>query len=110
MSKFFRITAIILLIISAFVLLVGLIDLGEPEAIWVAFSGLVSAVAGLSLYTVGDLLDRVNYLEDRLNIHLPIEKSEDDLPQVKCKKCRTEYDMDYPKCPCCGTPTELNNN
>ncbi len=108
MSKFFRIVAIILLIISAFMLLAGLINLEEIEAIFIAFSGFCGIVAGLALYTVGDLLDRVNYLEDQLNVHLPAQ-SEEKLPQVKCKNCGNEYDMDYPKCPYCGVNTEFGN-
>ena len=106
MSKFFRIVAIILLIISAFMLLAGLINFEEIEAIFIAFSGFCGIVAGLALYTVGDLLDRVNYLEDKLNMHLPLEIDED-LPQHKCTKCEKEYDMDYPKCPYCGANTDL---
>ena len=106
MSKFFRVVAIILLLISVFMLLAGLINLEEPEAIFVAFSGFCGVVAGLALHTVGDLLDRVNYLEDKLNMHLPVQ-SDEKLPQVKCSKCGKEYDMDYPKCPCCGTATDF---
>lgn len=108
MSKFFRILAIILLIISVFFFLAGLINLEEYEAIFIMFSAFGGIVAGLALHTVGDLLDRVNYLEDKLNIHLPVG-NDDELPQVKCKKCGTTYDMDYPKCPCCGNKTDFEN-
>lgn len=109
MSKFFRILAIILLIISAFFLLVGIFNLEEPESIFIVFSAFGGIVSGVALYTVGDLLDRVNYLEDKLNIHLPVE-SEDDLPQVKCNNCGKEYDMDYHSCPYCGKKTEFKHN
>lgn len=109
MSKFFRILAIILLIISALMLLAGIINFEEPESLFIVISGFCGIVSGLALHTVGDLLDRVNYLEDKLGIHLVVN-SEDELPQVKCKKCNTEYDMDYPKCPCCGTETKYNND
>ena len=109
MSKFFRVIAIILLIVSLFMLLAGLISLEEPEAILVVFSGFCGLIAGLALHTVGDLLDRVNYLEDKLNMHLPL-KNDDNLPQVKCKKCGKGYDMDYPKCPYCNTQTEFSQN
>lgn len=109
MSKFFRILAIILLIISVFFFLAGLINLEEYEAVFIMFSAFGGIVAGLALHTVGDLLDRVNYLEDKLNMHLPID-SEDDLPQVKCNNCGKEYDMDYPSCPYCGKKTEFEHN
>lgn len=109
MSKFFRILAIILLIISAMMLLVGLFNFEESESMLLMISGFCGIVSGLAIYSVGDLLDRVDYLEDKLGIHLVV-KSEDKLPQVKCKKCNTEYDMDYPKCPCCGNETKYNDN
>ena len=109
MSKFFRILAIILLIISAMMFLVGILNFEESESIFLMISGFCGIVSGLALHTVGDLLDRVNYLEDKLGIHLVV-KSEEKLPQVKCTKCNTEYDMDYPKCPCCGNKTNFNDN
>ena len=108
MARFFRALAIILMIISALIFIVGIINLEEPEALFIMISGFCGIVSGLALHTVGDLLDRVNYLEDKLGIYMTVEN--DDLPKVKCKKCRTEYDMDYPKCPCCGTKTEFNND
>ena len=108
MSKFFRAIATISLVISSLMFLIGILNLGEQEAIFVAVSGFCGVIAGLALYSVGDLLDRVNYLEDKLNMHLPV-KNEDNLPQVKCKKCGKEYDMDYPRCPYCNTQTEFNN-
>ena len=106
MSRFFRIIAIISLVISAFMFLAGLINFEEQEAIFIMISGFCGIVAGLALHTVGDLLDRVNYLEDQLGLCLPL-KNEEKLPQVKCQKCGKEYDMDYPKCPYCGANTDL---
>lgn len=108
MAKFFRIIAVILMAISAFIGVISITTLGEEGAFIILIGSLMGAVLGLALYTVGDLLDRVNYLEDQLNMHF-VEKSEDNLPQVKCKKCGTEYDMDYPKCPNCKTKTTYNN-
>ena len=104
MSKLFRIIAVIIMAISAFIGVLSLTTLGDEGAFIILIASLLGVVLGLSLYTVGDLLDRVNYLEDQLNMHF-VEKSEDDLPQVKCKKCGTKYDMDYPKCPNCKTKT-----
>ena len=104
MSKLFRIIAIIIMAISAFIGVLSLTTLGDEGSFIILIASLLGVVWGLALYTVGDLLDRVNYLEDQLNMHF-VEKSEDDLPQVKCKKCGTKYDMDYPKCPNCKTKT-----
>lgn len=104
MSKFFRIIAVAIMAISAFLGVISITTLGEEGAFIILIGSLMGVVLGLALYTVGDLLDRVNYLEDQLNMHF-VEKSEDDLPQVKCKKCGTKYDMDYPKCPNCKTKT-----
>lgn len=112
MSKFFRALAIIIIVISVWMLftmftMISLADTNEIVAlVFGTFSGVVS---GLLLYTVGDLLDRVNYLEDKLNIHLSVN-NDAPLPQHKCHKCGKEYDMDYPKCPHCGTSTEFINN
>lgn len=109
MSKFFRTIAIISLIVGAFFFLAGLINIEENEAFLVMLSGFGGIVSGLALHTVGDLLDRVNYLEDKLNMHLPVD-NDDDLPQVKCGNCGAQYDMDYPKCPYCGKDTEFEKN
>ncbi|MBO5715534.1 MAG: hypothetical protein J6S23_03970 [Clostridia bacterium] len=108
MAKLFRIIAVIIMAISAFIGVLSITTLGEEGAFLILIGSLMGVVLGLALYTVGDLLDRVNYLEDQLNMHF-IEKSEDELPLVKCKKCGTEYEMDYPKCPNCKTKTTYNN-
>ena len=97
MAKFFKILALILVILSLFTL-----------ASRDFFLTVVIIVVALLIYHVGELMDRVAYLEDKLNIHLPVG-NDDELPQVKCKKCGTTYDMDYPKCPCCGNKTEFEN-
>ena len=108
MSKFFRIIAVILMAISAFIGVISITTLGDEGALLILIGSFMGVVLGLALYTVGDLLDRVDYLENQLNMHF-VEKSEDELPQVKCKKCGTEYDMDYPKCPNCKTTTTYND-
>ena len=108
MAKLFRIIAVILMAISAFLGVISITTLSDEGALFILIGSLMGVVLGLALYTVGDLLDRVNYLEDQLNMHF-VEKSEDELPQIKCKKCGLEYDMDYPKCPNCKTKTTYNN-
>ena len=106
MSKFFRALAIIIIVISIFVLFTMINFVNVEEIIALAFGAFSGVVSGLLLYTVGDLLDRVNYLEDKLNMHLPVQ-SDEKLPQIKCSKCGKEYDMDYPKCPYCGATTDF---
>ena len=106
MSKFFRIVAIVIIVISILVFLGSLSSIDEGELILLLFASFSGIVSGLLLHTVGDLLDRVNYLENKLGTHLTIQ-SEDELPQVKCSKCGKEYDMDYPQCPYCGTTTDF---
>ena len=106
MSKFFRVLAIIIIAISIFVLFTMVNFVNVEEIIALAFGSFGGVVSGLLLYTVGDLLDRVNYLENKLGAHLTVQ-SEDKLPQVKCAKCEKEYDMDYPKCPYCGAITDF---
>ncbi|MBQ7873192.1 MAG: hypothetical protein IJ360_04390 [Clostridia bacterium] len=98
MAKFFKILALILVILSLFTL-----------ASRDFFLTVVIIVVALLVYHVGELMDRVAYLEDKLNMHLPID-SEDDLPQVKCNNCGKEYDMDYHSCPYCGKKTEFEHN
>ena len=106
MSKFFRIVAVIIIILSVLVFLGSLSSIEEGELIMLLFASFSGIVSGLLMHTVGDLLDRVNYLESKLGTHLTVQ-SEDKLPQVKCAKCGKEYDMDYPKCPYCGTTTDF---
>ncbi len=98
-----------MLSVSLLIAIASLVTIGDEGALIVLIASSGGIVLGLALYTVGDLLDRVNYLEDQLNMHLTVE-SEDELPQIKCKKCGKEYDMDYPKCPYCKTKTKYNNN
>ena len=106
MSKFFRIVAVIIIILSVLAFLGSLSSIDEGELIMLIAASFSGVVSGLLFYTVGDLLDRVNYLENKLGTHLPVE-SEEKLPQVKCSKCGKEYDMDYPQCPYCGTTTDF---
>ena len=109
MARFFRIVAIIFLAVSALFFIAGVTTLGDEGAFIIVLASFSGIVLGLAIYTIGDLLDRVNYLEDQLNMHFSVP-SEDKLPQIKCKKCGKEYDMDYPKCPHCKTKTKYNND
>ena len=109
MARFFRIVSIIFLSISGLFFIAGVTTLGDEGALIIAIASFGGIALGLAIFTIGDLLDRVNYLEDQLNMHFTVQ-SEDELPQIKCKKCGKEYDMDYPKCPHCKTKTKYNQN
>ena len=73
MSKFFRIVAIVIIVISILVFLGSLSSIDEGELILLLFASFSGIVSGLLLHTVGDLLDRVNYLENKLGTHLTIQ-------------------------------------
>lgn len=107
MARFFKITSIIVLVISALFFIAGVTTLGSEGAFIIVIASFLGIALGLAVYTVGDLYDRVNYLENKLGIYRS-SRSEDDLPQVKCTKCGTKYDMDYPQCPKCKTKTKYN--
>lgn len=109
MARFFKIVSIIFLAISALFFIAGVTTIGEEGALIIVFASFSGIALGLAIYTIGDLLDRVNYLEDQLDMHLTLE-SDEDLPQIKCSKCGKEYDMDYPKCPHCKIKTKYNQN
>ena len=87
--------SIILGIISFFALLL------EPLIAVCTAVGFI--LSGSLMVAVGDLLGRVDYLEQQLGLYAPDSAAESDLPQRKCPKCGRSYDFDYPKCPHCGT-------
>lgn len=103
MSKFFKVFGIVIVALSVLTLILGLTSGEFINGAIAAFGGIV---AGVLFHTVGELLDRVSYLEDKLDMHMPLDEG-DPLPQHKCTGCEKEYDMDYPKCPYCGTENEL---
>ena len=103
MAKFFRALGLVMIAISVLTLIFVLASGEFVIGLAVAFSG---AVVGVLLHTVGELLDRVSYLEDKLGMHLTLDEGED-LPQHQCTNCKKDYDMDYPKCPYCGAENEL---
>ncbi len=98
MSKVFRWAGGIIVISSIFsFLMIGSINL--PLAF---LSAVFTAVLGIAIYTIGDLKDRVDFLEQKLNISLEgATATSDALPQRTCPKCGTVHDFDYPKCPQC---------
>ncbi len=54
------------------------------------------------LIAIGDLMDRVDILEAKLEIDKNPQSNEQGIMQITCPHCGKQYDMDYPKCPYCG--------
>ena len=67
MSKFFRIIAVIIMAISAFIGVLSLTTLGDEGALIILIGSLLSFVMGLALYVIGDLMNRVKSLEEKIN-------------------------------------------
>ncbi len=100
MAKLFKTTGVLsfLLIVVLFFYFVAT----EEWNLVSILSLVLSAILGLALVAVGDLMDRVDRLEENLNIYRQPEIEEDQIQQVTCSNCGKKYDMDYPKCPYCG--------
>ena len=75
MAKFFKITSIIILVISAIFFIAGAVTINEVGAPSIMLVSLFGFVAGLSLFTVGDLLNRVSRLEEIVNAQSSSGKS-----------------------------------
>lgn len=99
MSTLFRIAAIILAVVSVFIIVAG----ASEGVLLVFISGFLGIMLGLALWVIADLMEKVDFLYDKLGIYTnqPSENS-DDLPQKTCARCDESYDFDYPKCPHCG--------
>lgn len=102
MAKFFKIFGIIY-IIGNIVLL--LLTLGSPT-FWGIVGTVSNAVLGMALVVLGEVAERLSNLESQLTISVKKEE-EEKIQQVVCPGCKTEYDMDYPKCPNCGRKNDL---
>lgn len=63
--------------------------------------GISLILSGAMMLAVSDLLGRVAYLEEQLEVYAPAE-NDPDLPQRKCAACGKSFDFDYPVCPYCG--------
>jgi hypothetical protein len=99
MSLLFRITGIIVIICSV----ITLIIVGASNPLFGLFSAFLTVVLGLSIYATGSLLDRVKYIDDKLQLFINRAKYYEDRvkPQIACLKCGSIHDFDYPKCPNC---------
>ena len=67
MSKLFRIIAVIIMAVSAFIGVLSLTTLGDEGAFIILIVSLLSFVMGLALYVIGDLMNRVKSLEEKIN-------------------------------------------
>ena len=67
MAKFFRIIAIIIMAVSAFIGVLSLTTLGDEGALIILIGSLLSFVVGLAFYVIGDLMNRVKSLEEKIN-------------------------------------------
>ena len=63
--------------------------------------GISLILSGAMMLAVSDLLGRVAYLEEQLEVYAPAE-NDPDLPQRKCSAGGKSFDFDYPVCPYCG--------
>ena len=100
LSKFFKILGISVLIGCA-ILFIGVLASPNQNA-FLVLPIVLSAILALLLIAVGDLMERVDYLENKLEIHQTQDEHEDQIMQIACPNCGENYDMDYPKCPYCG--------
>ena len=100
MAKLFKITGLVSFI-GCLGLLVYLLFTRGLDVL-AMISVIISVVLGLSLIALGDLMDRVDYLEETLKIEKTQNRQDDKIQQVTCPNCKMQYDMDYPRCPICG--------
>ncbi|MDQ2085953.1 hypothetical protein RBH29_05805 [Herbivorax sp. ANBcel31] len=97
MKKLFSISGGGIIIISLVVFLTHSSSVYSPMV--TVLSTFLSIVMGVALITIGDLLERVRFLEKQLNISFDEDRHK--LPKKTCPKCFTEHDFDYPRCPFC---------
>jgi len=96
MSKVFKMSGVVIALSSIIALYGNGVNLLSG-----IFSFLFAIVLGLAIYTIGELLERVDHLEAVLMSSLAEARSDRRLQQVNCPQCGTTHDFDYPKCPNC---------
>ena len=99
-------------IISIIVAVAGVVAaIALHESVLMSIICLVSfIISACIIYTLGEISENVtdtyNLLLDFINKYegKPIddETQKPSLPQVKCPKCGTTHDFDYPNCPKCN--------
>ena len=96
MRRIFFVAGIAVMVLGIIAFLVLLLQLVTALCV-----GLSLVLSGALMLTVSDLMGRVAYLEEQLQVYAPAE-SNPDLPQRRCANCGKSYDFDYPACPHCG--------
>ena len=67
MVKLFRIIAVIIMAIAAFVGAISIATITVEGAFIILIASLLGVMFGFALYTIGDLIDRVKALEEKIN-------------------------------------------
>lgn len=100
MAKFFKIMGIVFFLACTGLFIAVLASSGAD--LWGLLSVFSVGIFGLMLIAIGDLMDRVDKLEDKLKIEKDSQDNAPEIMQVTCPNCGKKCDMDYPKCPNCG--------
>ena len=66
MSKFFKIIAVLIMAIAAFVGAISIATITVEGAFIILIASLLGFMFGFALYTIGTLLDRVQSLEEKI--------------------------------------------
>lgn len=104
MKKIFSVAGVAAIVLGVIAFLVLLV---QPIAAFC--TGISLVLSGALMLSVSDLLGRVAYLEEQLQIFAP-GQTDSQLPQRRCAVCDRDYDFDYPKCPHCGhAPNDEKN-
>jgi len=88
MAKLFKITGLVSFI-GCLGLLVYLLFTRGLDVL-AMISVIISVVLGLSLIALGDLMDRVDYLEETLKIEKTQNRQDDKIQQVTCPNCKRQ--------------------
>ncbi len=103
MPKFFKVFGILYILISLTLIILTLQSM-SPLWLFIAFSNII---LGLALFVVGELMERVLILEEKLGTGKENPDEAEAIQQIACSSCKRKYDMDYPKCPYCGQKNDL---
>lgn len=99
MAKFFKISGVAFIIVCVGLFIAVLVF--SSTDFWVVLSVFTVGLLGLMLIAIGDLMDRVDVLEEKLKI-VENQDRAPEIMQITCPNCGNKCDMDYPKCPNCG--------
>ena len=65
MSKFYKIIAVLIMAVAAFVGAISIATITVEGAFIILIASLLGVMFGFALYTIGDLIDRVKSLEEK---------------------------------------------